>query len=200
VGGGNAAHDVTMHGIFWEGDIKENFIGHQCSEIYKEGVYNPYFLGKKDLVVVDVGANLGITSYFFSQYAKIVFAVEPSLEHFEVLVHMVNYNNLKNVIPIKQAISLKSGKAKLGHHKNRTMYSLHDVITKDAPSSEEVECVTIDQLFENNKITNCDFLKVDIEGTETEIVSSQGFRKIAPKVDTVFLETHAWSGRHPKQI
>ena len=33
-----------------------------------------------------------------------------------------------------------------------------------------------------------------------EVVSSQGFAKVAPKIDVVVGETHAWSGRNPNQI
>ena len=53
---------------------------------------NPISRGKKDLTIVDIGANIGLTSYYFKDYAKIVYAVEPAKKHFDCIQKMVEYN------------------------------------------------------------------------------------------------------------
>ena len=57
-----------MKAIFWEGDIEQNFIGHQCSEIWRDRIYAPFVEGKNGDVCIDIGANLGLTSLYFSKY------------------------------------------------------------------------------------------------------------------------------------
>lgn len=191
-----------MHGIFFEPPISKNFLGHQLSEIYKEGVYAPFFNGKKDLTVVDIGANVGVTAYYFSHYAKVVHAIEPSAEHFNVLTHMIAYNQLDNVKAHKKAMWIKNLDRGIFYHNsdNKTMFSLHAGVHDQKENPEQVEVVTLDKFFEDNKIDHCDFMKVDIEGSEFELLGGEGFRKVAPKIDVVFLEWHKWAGRNPNQL
>ena len=65
---------------------------------------------------------------------------------------------------------------------------------------ENVEIKTIDKFFEENKIKHCDFLKIDVEGSEFEILGGSGFKKIAQITDMVFLEWHEWAQRNPNQL
>lgn len=196
------------HAIFFEPPITSNFLGHQFAEIYKDRVYSQFIEGKNLKTCLEVGANIGVVSYYFSQHFKEVYSLEPSLEHFEVLTKMIEYNKLDNVHPINKALFIKSGKYPLFHpldaegvENNKTMYSLHQgVANPQNAKSEEVDCVTLPQLFADHGIEHVDFMKTDIEGSETELFSSDSFREVADKIDTIVVETHAWSGRHPNQI
>lgn len=187
-----------MGGIFWEGKLEDNYIGHQMAEIYRDGIYRS--LLTPNMTVVDIGANIGITSLYFSNYAKKVFAIEPSIEHFAVLTKMLAFNKVKNVKPIRKAVYLKSGKFPLFHNTNKTMFSLHAAVDDKSSPKEMVDCITLDDLFKEEKIKHVDLMKMDVEGSEAEILSGPGFRKVAPKIDKIILETHQWSGRHPNQI
>jgi FkbM family methyltransferase len=191
---------ANMHGIFFNPPIDDNFVGHIMAEVYKDRVYDEFLKGRKDLTILDIGANIGITSYYFSQFAKKVYSVEPSLEHFDILSRMIKFNRLDNVAPICKAIYIKNDKLPLFHNKNKTMFSLHMAVRDPSLKEELVDCITIDKLLERNKIDKVDFMKMDIEGSEVEVVCSPGFRKSAPKIDTIVMEVHDWSGRHPNQI
>mgnify|MGYP001571778710 CR=1 FL=1 len=192
--------DQEINAIFFKPPISSNFIGHQMAEVYKDQVYAPFLNGKKDLTILDIGANIGITSYYFSQFAKQVYSLEPSREHFMILCKMIEFNGLKNVKPIKKAIFMEDKSLPFFHNKNKTMNSLHMAVNDNSSPSEEVECITFDTLFENEKIEHVDFMKLDVEGSEVEVLSSEGFRKVAPKIDLIILEVHQWNGRHPNQI
>lgn len=189
-----------LQGLFWDGDIEANYIGHQLSEIYRDNVYAPFLQGKKDLTIADVGANLGITSYYFSQFANKVYSVEPSREHFKVLTHMLKHNEVENVIPINKAIYIKDGQYPLYHNKNKTMFSLHAAVNDSSSPLEQVTAITLPQLIKEHKIKEIDLMKVDIEGTEVELFSSSSFLDVAPKINTIITESHQWSGRHPQQL
>lgn len=190
------------NGIFWQGDAEINFLGHIVSEIYKEGVYNQFLpLEKKGKIALEIGGNIGIVSLFLSKYFEKVLVLEPSSEHFETLSYMIEYNKLDNVKPIKKALFTENGKFPFGGpDTNKTMRSLHMATWQDGKPIEEVETITLEKLMEDEKIDHVDFMKLDCEGTEMEICSSEGFRKVAPKIDSMLIEKHSWSGRNSHQL
>ena len=190
-----------IHAFFFIPPIEDNWIGHIVSEIWKDKIYQPYIGGKKDLVIVDVGSNLGFTSYYFSQFAKIVYSLEPSFEHFDILTRMIAFNGLNNVVPINKAIYTKSGKYPFGGPKdNKTMRSLHMATWNKGKADEEVDAITLPELFKEQNIEHVDLLKLDVEGSEMEILSSETFKQVAPKIDLIIGERHRWNGRHPNQL
>lgn|SRR3990167_11081670 len=190
-----------INAFFFRKPLEVNFFGHIFAEIYKEGAYTELLEGRKDLTILDIGANVGITSYYFSQFAKQVYSLEPSSEHFELLSKMVEFNKLTNVKPINKALFTENGKFPFGGPlTNRTMRSLHMATWEDGQPLEEVEATTLEKLFEDEKIDHVDFMKLDVEGSEQEICSSEGFRKVAPKIDAILIEKHSWSGRNSHQL
>jgi hypothetical protein len=49
-------------------------------------------------------------------------------------------------------------------------------------------------------IDHVDFMKLDVEGSEGEILAGPGFGNVADKIDTIVMETHSWGVRPPQQI
>lgn len=190
-----------MNAIFFQEPIEKNFIGHIMAEVYKDRIYAPFLEGKKDLTIIDIGANIGITSYYFSQFAKQVYAIEPSLEHFDVLTTMLKYNKITNVLPINKALYIKEGQFDFGGpDNNATMRSLHSATWQDGKPKETVTATTLPILFKDFNIEHVDFMKADIEGSEVEVFSSSSFKEVAEKIDMMIIERHTWSGRHENQI
>lgn len=189
-----------MHGIFFDPPIENNYLGHIFAEVYKDRVYAPFLEGKKDLVILDIGANIGVTAYYFSQFAKKVISVEPSKEHFEKLTQMIKFNGLSNVTAINKALFTDNSKHTFYHNNNRTMYSLNSSVRDPNLPTEEVDSISLDKLIESNNLDRVDFMKLDVEGSEAEILGSEGFKNCSKKIDTILVEVHAWNGRHPNQI
>lgn len=170
------------------------------AEVFKEKVYDRYFSGKKDLTVLDVGGNIGITSYYFSQFSKVVYTLEPSLEHYATLCHQLDFNRLANVFPFKLALSNENGEAQFHHLPNKTMYSLRPAGIDPKQGFEIVHTVRLDTFLQDRECDHVDFMKLDCEGSEADIICGDGFQNAAPKIDTLFLEVHSWNGRHPNQL
>ena len=199
---------MKYKGIYYNGTIQENAIGHIVAEIYKDGIYYPYFQGKKDLVVIDCGANVGLFSQFASSYASQIYAIEPSKEHFDVLNFMLTENEIKNVKPYQFALSIKDGEDFLTHYTNKTMYSLYQTLAEipgvtgglAVTGKEPCKLKRIDTFFKEEKIEHVDFMKLDVEGVEYEILGSDGFKEVAPKIDKILVEVHGYSGRNLQQI
>lgn len=173
-------------------DWNSAYIPEILQEIYIKRVYKPFLNGKKDLTIVDCGANIGLTAMYFSQFAKVVYALEPAKQHIEVLSRNMLDNNIKNVTIVPKALSNVNGTTKFYHSPNSTMFSLNDAAT-NKDDYEEVETITMDKFLDEYKIDHVDFMKIDTEGMELEILSSDGFKKVAHKIDTIVGEWHQWS-------
>ena len=182
------------------------------NEIWGEGVYLEVLNQKKDMVIVDVGSNIGITVQHFRPYAKKIYAIEPSPEHFAALSKNKEFNNWDNVDVFNVALADKNGESEFSQNSyNRTMNSLvveestdentHNLHTRvegmggfiHAKGYEDkvmVKTQTIDSFFEENKIEHVDFMKFDPEGSEDMIIRSEGFKKVVDKIDTIEAEFH----------
>lgn len=175
-------------------DFENDHIPEIIDEIYLKGVYRPYVLGKKDLIIADFGANQGLTASYFYPYAKKIYAVEPSREHNDLLEHLIELNGYKNIKLCPYAISNKNGKTNLNHTPNRTAFTIVENVIPQEFGNEEVETVTIEEFFKREKIDHLDILKLDIEGMEGKVVASKGFASVADKIDVILGEYHDWSG------
>lgn len=178
-------------------DMETNFIPQILEEIYVRKVYEPLLRGRHDLVIFDLGANIGLFSLYASRFAKKLIAVEPSSKIYEFLVK--NTETEYNIYPIQAAVGAENGSLELfGSDVNLTMFSAHKVdIHND--KSETVKQIGMQTLLDLHSITHVDFMKLDIEGSEFEVLASDEFMKAAPKIDVIMGEIHPWTGRNPQQ-
>lgn len=179
-------------GVIHYKDFTNAYIPEILQEIYIKKVYKPYLYGKKERTIIDCGANIGLTAMYFSQFAKQVYALEPAKQHVEILTKNIEDNEIKNVTIIPKALSNVNGTTKFFHSPNTTMFSLSSAVT-NPNDYEEVETITFDKLFKDNNIEHVDLCKVDTEGHEAPIIASEGFAKVADKIDTIICEWHQWS-------
>lgn len=192
----------SLQALFYYGTIEKNWLGHIMAEVYKEQVYRPYLpLERENTIAIDIGANIGIVSLYLSRYFEKVISLEPSKNHFDALSRNLVSNNITNVTPINKALFIQTGEYDFGGPPdNKTMRSLHAAVWDKGKADEKVQTITLDELFEEQNIDHVDLLKLDVEGSEVEIVSSKGFAKVADKIKMIVGEQHSWSGRHANQL
>lgn len=165
-------------------------------EIYYDGVYmdiiNVLDKTKTDPVIVDVGANCGLTAMYFKDHAKKVYAIEPSSENFEALKANKENNGWDNVEIFKCAIADKDGEMTLRRNKNNhTMNSITNVYNDQVKGEEEVvPTKTFATFFKENNITHVDFCKLDVEGAEELILPSKDFEEASKIIDNIEIEFH----------
>lgn len=191
---------TMLNALFYNPPLSSNRIGEIINEIYIDGIYQPYLVNKKDLTIIDCGANIGLFSQYVSPVAKLVYAIEPSTTHFEALNKMLEYNKITNVKTFKYAIANTNGEATFNHYQNQTMNSLAVIPNYDLVNQEKVKTIRLDTFFEENKIEHVDILKIDIEGEEFNVLGGDSFANISDKVDVVIGEVHAWAGRKTNQL
>lgn len=189
--------DPQLQAFFFR-DFKSSYIPHILREIYLDGVYEPFLNGKKDLVIADFGGNIGLTSYYFKDFAKVVYCVEPSKLHHDCINAMIKQNKIDNIKLCPYAISNENGTEKFYHPDNVTMYSMENVM--QAKDYEEVETVDCAEFIKREGITHIDLLKFDVEGSESKVVTSDSFKKLADITDVICGEWHSWTTMSQQQF
>jgi FkbM family methyltransferase len=185
-----------LNALFYPGNVPFDslFIPAIYHEIYYDSVYldimNVLDKEKKDPVIIDIGANIGITVQHFKEHAKKVYALEPASENFEALQKNKEFNHWDNVELFKVAVSHKKGQEEMRiYSKNHTSNSLvlRDTIDKDF---ETVETTTLNSFLIDNKIEHVDFVKLDIEGSEKIVMMTEDFAEATKKIDNFMVEFH----------
>ena len=186
---------MPLSALFYPKGTKENpipfeslYIPYIYREIYFEGVYLDVFNGKKDMVVLDVGANIGVVTQYMRDYAKKVYAIEPSSEHFEALKRNKEFNNWDNVELFNYALAGKDGEVTM--HKLAANRTCNSYVLGYKDGEEKVKAVAFDTFMEKNKIDKVDFCKFDVEGAEDDILRSEGFKKVCHKIKSLEVEFH----------
>jgi FkbM family methyltransferase len=185
-----------MKAIFYN-QFKDSYIPNILKEIYIDKIYDKFFTGKSNMTVVDAGANIGLFSMYASPYAKSVYAIEPSKEHVNCMREMIKSNGFTNIEVLDVALSDSDGERLLNHCSNVTMYSLKDGVNNTG-NGEMVKTISFDTLIQ--KTGDIDFLKLDIEGSEFDVLNSDGFKSNAKRVKCMVGECHAWAGVNPNQV
>jgi len=148
---------------------------------------------------IDIGAWIGPTVLYGAQIAKKVYAIEPDPIAFKELEKNVSLNpELKNNIELhEKCINSYSGQTKFGNM-IAGGNSTSSLLFADSKVSWIVEAVTMDQFVEENNITDCDFIKMDIEGGETVVLPAmkQYLEKNKP---VLFISLHPLFFQHPAE-
>lgn len=142
------------------------------------------------LTIIDIGANIGSFSIFAAmrnRNSKIL-AYEPATKTFKQLIENIQMNGFEDrIIAHKEAVDGKKRNLKLYDSGISGMRSIFR--TRDEKKYEWVKAISLGDVFVNNKLKKCDFLKIDCEGAEYEILLNTS-PKIFSKISKLSLEFH----------
>ncbi len=145
-------------------------------------------LHQKPEVIIDLGANIGLSSISFLQqfpHAKVI-AIEPSLKNFKLLEQNLSY--YPNAIAVHAAIWNQDGPLNLqGADDDFMTFTVDPSHSKDSVISQ-VEGVTMSTLMKRFDIGHVDLLKVDIEGAEQELFETA--KDWIDQVEAIVIESH----------
>lgn len=164
------------------------FIPYIYREIYFEGIYRDILNGRSDMVIMDVGSNVGVTVQHFREHAKKVYAIEPLNAHYEALKKNKEFNEWDNVETFKMAIAGRDGEVTM--HPLKTNMTCTSYTNDYGQGGENVKAQTFETFFKENNIEQIDFCKFDVEGAEDDILLSDGFIKVADKIKAIMIEFH----------
>jgi FkbM family methyltransferase len=160
-----------------------NYTQHIIDQV-NMGIYDSSIRGG---IIIDAGANVGLFSIYASCVAEKIYAIEPTMQHYNDMLKIIDKLQLKNVIPINAALWKENGVFNFNLvDYNTTM----NAITSN-PTSVTVSCFNLPTFFEKYKIDRVDYFKCDIEGAEIDIINDESFAKVVSKIDFLFVEVHA---------
>lgn len=158
-------------------------LAHCFEEIFANKIYEQTF--PSGAYIIDCGANIGLSILYFKQVAPDAFidAFEPDTRNFSLLEKNVKRFNLENVNLHKAAVW--TANSTIGFSSDGSMSSrINDVESIQKNDGALVKAVRLKDFM----IRKIDFLKIDIEGAEYEVLED-----IADKlhfVRSMFVEYH----------
>jgi len=167
---------------------------HSMNELFVEEVYK--FISPKDNpYIIDCGANIGLSIIYFKQlypFSRIL-AFEPDENIFKKLNDNIAQFNYKDVELINQGV-----------WKERTTLSFlaegtlgGKVVEGDSVAPSKLEIISIRTLRLRDYLTgSVDFLKLDIEGAEYEVLVDCA--ELLQNVHLLFVEYHSTPGKAQK--
>lgn len=122
---------------------------------------------------IDIGAFIGSTVLYGAQLAKKVYAIEPDPIAFNELQKNVSLNpTLQGKIEMYQkCLYTDSEKVKFGSMA-KGGDSMSSLLFANSKTSWVVDGITFQEFVYQNKITDCNFIKMDIEGGEVLVLPS----------------------------
>lgn len=144
------------------------------------------FIPKKDVCMIDVGANIGIisTGLILSGDVQNSIAVEPEPNNFALLKKNVQQNGLRDKILCLQlalgdeasTLEMELSPENLGDHRIRikSSTSAPEFHNESTRSTIHVDCITLDELLNSSKLSDFEFpipslLWIDIQGYEGHV-------------------------------
>jgi FkbM family methyltransferase len=163
------------------------------------GVFEPHMvelfdtLVKPSDTVLDIGANIGCTSILFGNRAQRVVSFEPSPTTYQFLRKNIDAAGLHNVTLENVGLGKTAGRFELTFSTdNRSGGFVSNKM--QASAGHQIEAIEIaqgDAFMAANSIGRVDFIKIDVEGFERDVI--EGLREtIAASRPIVTLELNHW--------
>ena len=167
---------------WWQKELAE------CAHCYRIPMYNlqlPLYFRRPPKHCVDVGTNVGTFSYYASGFFQNIYSYEAMKQTYEAAKE--NLQGVKNVKLHNLAVSDESDKeVKIVAHSSGLSGDSSVYNTTEDNLYEVVKTIDLDKIFVDNSIDRIDYLKVDCEGSEYQLLMNKDLSKI----DFLAMELH----------
>ena len=168
---------------------------HEFKEIFLEEAYvGPFgFRLEKQPTILDIGANAGFFSLFAaSRYpGAALVAFEPIPVNFAQLERNRELNRAVRMTCFQKAVFDFTGEISLTIDPRDSFTTAATIIKHHdrRNASIQVPSISLDDLIEDLDVDGCDFLKMDCEGSEYEILLNSSFSSLR-RIRQLAVETH----------
>ena len=182
--------DISINNINFKLKIDPNN-GTVDKEIFLYGVYEPHILKiieaniNKNSICLDIGANIGQHTMLMASVVKEgeVHSFEPLKNLCDQIVESKNINNFNNIFVNNFGLSDKESVMTI--YKNNLNIGKTSLIKSDYTDAEDVYIKMLDTFWkDNNKDKKIDFVKIDVEGYEYQVLlgMEEIINKYKPKI------------------
>jgi FkbM family methyltransferase len=163
--------------------VKSNFV--------KKNYTKTFFPLKKDSIVVDVGAHIGSFSILVARSVHKVLAFEPEPSNYRMLKKNMELNRLENMRIFEMAVSGQSGYQDIYTYPGGSSadYSLYKTGTMKVQAGA-IPVISIEDIIKREDLPRIDFLKLDCEGAEHDILRYMHV-ETAAKIMEIAMERHS---------
>ena len=140
-------------------------------------------------IIVDGGANIGLTSVFFANKypeAKII-SIEPEDSNYRAMVK--NVASYMCIVPIRAAIWNEPGQLEIMDVGTGEWGFMVAEAQSSGVRTGQIDTITMNEILTDLHLSHIDILKIDIEGAEKELFSAN-FDSWLPKVRCIIMEIH----------
>lgn len=184
---------ITLRGvpISLRGRLRDTIVdGYMAVSCLAEEQYNPPgFVLQNGETVVDIGGHIGSFALYAASRVGSggrVFVYEPAPDNNAQLLRNVAQNGFRNVHISSAAIAGSKGDRPFFYNNANT--AMHGLYQK-THNAFIVPALTLADIFFQNNIARCHFLKIDCEGAEYEILFNTP-RAVLQKIDRIAMEYH----------
>jgi len=169
-------------------------------ETWGVGDYTPkgFEIKEKD-VVFDIGTHIGSFSILAAKKAKSgkVFSFEPLPDNYKIFSKNINLNKLKNIKAYNLAVASKKGTQKLflyegAHTGSSSLYR------RNTDNFLKIKTDTIQNIMNVNHIKRINFMKIDCEGAEYDILFNLP-KNVLNNIEKISMEYHDTINEHKHQ-
>ena len=125
----------------------------------------------KNMVVVDIGANIGVYTLYFSKLVGeggSVYSIEADKDNYNLLVDNITLNHCKNVLTYCTAIYKNNTEQKFSVNKiHKGDHRLIETTNSSDDGLVSIKCSTLDHVLANVE-QKIDLIKIDIQGGELD--------------------------------
>lgn len=135
-------------------------------------VYDEFL--KPKMTIVDAGANIGLHSLFFSKRVGEegkIYAFEPGKKIFKRLTENIRNNQVTNIEGLCLALGANQGSAEVVENEEDTSRTFLRSSFSNGAEMPTVTVETLDAFAKVRRLERIDFLKIDVEGFESEILA-----------------------------
>jgi len=164
----------------------ESRYGHGYDNILSEqDIRNRFWNVKKDDIVFDVGAMSGSYTLPSLAIGAKVYAFEPKMIHFYDLSTNIYINKFRNCIPLNIGLFNTEGIIEFSD----TMRSTVVKSSTELSSIDKIYVSTIDNIMQYYNIEKLDWLKIDTEGAELQVLDG-GINTLKKFKPNILVENH----------
>lgn len=154
---------------------------HSYKEIFEKEIYR-FNSHKTNPTIFDCGSNIGLSVMYFKQLfpGAHIIAFEPDEQNFNILKLNIEKNGIDNIDLNKKAVWINDGTIMFASNESEASH------IATGGTGHVVPTIKLSRLLK--EIQEIDFLKIDIEGAESEVM--EDITPYLGKVKNLFLEYH----------
>jgi len=162
----------------------ENYVEFILKEINNNHYAN---FAKNGDIAIDAGANIGLVTLYLAPAYKKIHAIEPTPEYINLMKNALSCFQINNVLTYQYALAPRDEiVAMRSTQGNGTM----NTFVKAGEVAFNATGMTLKTFMEQADIKSIDFMKMDLEGAEMEIIPEENFFLACSSIKSLYIEIH----------